>query len=267
MRTTASLCWALIDASIRGQMQYRLNFLTEVGFGLVFQSIGFVFIWVVLGQFQAIKGWSLNEVTLLYGMRVTSHALWLLLFSRLEAIDEMVQQGEYDRMLLRPMPAMLQLMFGSFRVAVLGDLIGGLLLLTVALAIVEIEWTTAKVVFLIASLIGGAMLDGAFQLGPSSLTFRFLDSWPARLMFDTVFTQFGGFPLTILDRAARSFLTFFVPLAFMAWVPTTVLLERTEELPFPAPIAWASPAVGATLLTLAFWLFRRESRHYQSAGS
>jgi ABC-2 type transport system permease protein len=86
-------------------------------------------------------------------------------------------------------------------------------------------------------------------------------------MFDTVFSQFGGYPLTILDRTARSFLTFVLPLAFMAWVPATVLLERTDELPFAAPIAWASPAVGAVLLTLAFWLFRRESRHYQSAGS
>ncbi len=175
-------------------MQYRLNFLIEVAFGLVFQSIGFVFIWVVLGRFQAIAGWSLNDVTLLYGMRLTSHGIWLLMFSRLFGIDRIVQQGEYDRMLLRPMPAMLQLMFSSFRVAVIGDVIGGCLLLTVALTIVEIDWTPAKVIFLIASLIGGAMLDGAFQLGPASLTFRFLDSWPLRLTFDTVFTSLAATP-------------------------------------------------------------------------
>ncbi len=265
--TTVALCWALITASVRGQMQYRLNFLIEIAFGLVFQSLGFVFIWIVLGQFQAIGGWSLNEVTLLYGMRLTSHAIWLVMFSRLFAIDQIVQQGEYDRVLLRPMPPMLQLMFGSFRMAVLGDMIGGLLLLTVALGIVDIDWTPGKVVFLVASLIGGAMLDGSFQLGPASLTFRFLDSWPARLMFDTVFTQFGGYPLTILDRAARSFLTFVLPLAFMSWVPATVLLDRTAELPFPGPVAWGSPVVGLVLLSAASWLFHRESRHYQSAGS
>jgi len=262
-----AICWSLVTASIRGQMQYRLNFLIDVAFGLVFQSIGFVFIWVVLGQFQEIGGWTLNEVTLLYGMRLTSHGFWTVSFSRLFSIDQTVQQGEYDRMLLRPMPAMLQLMFSSFRIAVLGDLIGGLLLLTIALGIVEIEWTTAKVVLLLASLIGGAMLDGAFQLGPASLTFRYLDSWPARLMFDTVFTQFGGYPLSILDRTARSILTFVLPLAFMAWVPATVLLERTEELPFLASLAWASPVVGPALLYVAFRIFRHESRHYQSAGS
>jgi ABC-2 type transport system permease protein len=221
----------------------------------------------VLGRFGAIGGWSLNEVTLLYGMRLTSHALWLLSFSRLFAIDQIVQQGEYDRMLLRPMPPMLQLMFGSFRMAVFGDLLGGVLLLGVALRIVEIDWTPATVAFLVAALVGGAMLDGAFQLGPAALTFRYLDSWPARLTFDTVFSQFGGYPLTIMDRAARSFLTFVLPLAFMAWVPATVLLDRTDELPFPGAFAWASPVVGATLIWAAAWLFRRESRHYQSAGS
>jgi ABC-2 type transport system permease protein len=174
--TTVSLCWALIAASVRGQMQYRLNFLIEIAFGLVFQSLGFVFVWIVLGQFPALGGWTLNEVTLLYGMRLAAHALWLLSFSPLFAIDQIVQQGEYDRILLRPLPAMLQLMFGSFRVAVLGDLIGGLALLGVGIAIADIDWTPVKVLFLIASLIGGAMLDGAFQLGPAALTFRFLDS-------------------------------------------------------------------------------------------
>jgi ABC-2 type transport system permease protein len=265
--TTVALCWALVTASVRGQMQYRLNFLIEIAFGLVFQSLGFVFIWIVVGRFEALGGWTLSQITLLYGIRLASHGFWTVCFSRLFAIDQIVQQGEYDRMLLRPMPAMLQLMFGSFRIAVLGDLIGGLALLTVGLTIVDIEWTPAKVLFLIASLIGGAMLDGAFQLGPAALTFRYLDSMPLRMVFDNVFTQFGGYPLTIFERKARNLLTFFIPLAFMAWVPATVLLDRTDELPFAAPIAWASPAVGAALLTLAFWLFRRESRHYQSAGS
>lgn len=131
----------------------------------------------------------------------------------------------------------------------LDALVGGRI---VGLAIVDIEWTPAKVLFLIASLIGGAMLDGAFQLGPASITFRYLDSMPLRMVFDNVFSQFGGYTLSILERTARGFLTFIVPLAFMAWVPATVLLERTDELPFPGWLAW---------------LFRRESRHSQSAGS
>lgn len=262
-----AICWSLVTASIRGEMQYRLNFLIEIAFDLVYESVGFVFIWIVLGQFEAIEGWTLRDVTLLYGLRLAGHGLWSLLFSRLLLFDELVQQGDYDRMLLRPMPSILQLMFGGFRIAAFGDALGGIVLLTVAITISGIEWTAAKALFLIAAVIGGAMLDGAFQLGPAALTFRFLNSSAFRGFFDNLFSQYGGYPLSIFERKVRTMLTFVVPLAFMAWVPSTVLLERTDELPFPAALAWASPLAGAALLWVALRIFQRESRQYQSAGS
>ncbi len=265
--TLVSLCWSLVLASIRGQMQYRLNFLIELAFGLVFQSTGFVFIWIVLGQFDALGGWTLSEIALLYGMRLTAHGLWTVSFSRLFAIDQIVRQGEYDRLLLRPMPPMLQLMFSSFRIATLGDLLGGLIILGIAIANVAVEWTTAKVLLLFASMIGGAMLDGAFQLGPAAMTFRFLETISLRIIFDNIFSNFGGYPVSIFERPTRFLLTYLVPMAFIAWAPSTVLLERTDELPFPVAVAWASPLVGAVLLYVAFRIFQRESRRYQSAGS
>lgn len=263
----ASLCRDLVLASIRGQMQYRLNFLIEMAFGLVFSSIGFVFIWVVLGRFEAIGGWTLIEVALLYGMRLTSHGLWTVSFSRLFAIDRMVVDGEFDRMMIRPMPMMLQLMFGSFRIATLGDLLGGVVILSIALAQVPINWSVGKLLLLACALIGGAMLDGAFQLGPAAMTFRTLQSMPVRGLFDEIFGRFSGYPTSIFDRGARFLLMWIVPVAFVAWAPATVLLDRTDDLPFPGRLAWFSPLAGVVCIAIAAWLFVRESRHYQSSGS
>lgn len=264
---TISTCWALVAASIRGEMQYRFNFLIEMGFGLLWQSLGYVFVLIVLGKFDAIGGWTLSEVTLLYSIRLAGHALWALSFSRIMAIDDIVQQGEYDRILLRPLPAMLQLMFGSFRVAVLGDVLGSIVLLTIAVNSVEIDWTVTKAAFLVAAIIGSGAIDGAFQLGPGALTFRFLNTESLRGNFEYLYTQFGAYPLSIMERKARFALTFVVPLAFIAWVPGAVLLDRTAELPVPSWIAWSSPLLGVALLGLACWFFLRESRQYQSSGS
>jgi ABC-2 type transport system permease protein len=264
---TMSTCWSLVSASIRGEMQYRFNFLIEMGFGLLWQSLGYVFILVILGKFDAIGGWSLSEVTLLYSIRLAGHALWAVSFSRILAIDEIVQQGEYDRILLRPLPAMLQLMFGSFRVAVLGDVLGSIVLLIVAINLVEIDWTGTKAAFLVAAIIGSGAIDGACQLGPGALTFRFLNTESLRGNFEYLYTQFGAYPLSILERKARYVLTFIVPMAFIAWIPGAVLLDRTRELPVPEWLAWGSPLVGIGLFMLAVWFFLRESRQYQSSGS
>lgn len=265
--TMLAICWALVMAEIRGQMQYRLNFLIEVLFDLVYESVGFVFLWVVLGQFEALGDWTLNDVTLLYGLRLAAHGLWSLAFSRLMLFDGMLQQGEWDRMLLRPMPSMLQLMFSGFRIAAFGDALGGCILLGVGVTIADIDWTASKVLFLFASVIGGALLDGAFELGPAALTFRYLNTASLRGFVSNMATQYGGYPLSVFERNVQFALTFALPLAFMAWVPATVLLDRTGELPFPGSLALFSPLVGAVLFALAVWFFRRQSRHYQSAGS
>lgn len=264
--TLVSICWHTALAAIRGEMQYRASFLMSLIFGFFFQSIGFIFVAVVLTRFEAVAGWGLWEVGVLYGMRLAGHGLWVVSCNQLFRFDHIVQEGEWDRFLIRPIPVWAQLMFTNFRIPPLGDLLSGLVLLGVALTQVEIAWTPALVLFLPLALIGGGLIDGAFQLGAAAFAFRFLETLPLRIVFDDLQWRFGSYPMAIFDRPLRVFMTWIVPMAFMAWVPGTVLLGRTAELPFPVWMAWASPLVGFGLMAMALRLFQRESRNYQSAG-
>jgi ABC-2 type transport system permease protein len=85
-------------------------------------------------------------------------------------------------------------------------------------------------------------------------------------MVDRVLTDFGAYPMTIFGTAGSWLLTFLVPLAFMAYLPTTVLLDRTEELVVPVWTAQLSPLAGPLLLCLGIAVFRRMSRWYSSPG-
>lgn len=261
---TLSICWSLIRASVRGQMQYRISFLMEVLAGMAYQSMGFVFIWAILARFQTLGGWGLSEIALLYGMRLTAHGLYMLFFSNVFRIDDFVREGGYDRFLVRPIPPLLQLMFSTIRVTVVGDFVGGLVILGAALTRVDIAWSPSHVLLLVLALIGGAMIDGTFQIGPAALTFRFLESWTLRVIFDDIFSRFGSYPTSILDRPVRNVLTFIVPMAFMAYLPAAALLERDTYL--PAWTGWLSPVVGMVAFSLALWIFVRASRGYQSSG-
>jgi ABC-2 type transport system permease protein len=261
---TLSICWSLVWASIRGQMQYRVSFLMEVAAGLAYQSVGFLFIWAILARFQSLGGWSLGEIALLYGMRLSAHGLYMLFFSSFFRIDDFVREGGYDRLLVRPTPPLLQLMFTSVRVTVLGDFFGGVIILGASLTRVDIDWTPANVVLLVLVLIGGALIDGAFQVGPAALTFRFLESWTLRVIFDDIFSRFGSYPTSILDRPVRNVLTFILPMAFMAYLPAAALLGRDTYL--PVWFGWLAPVVGVVAFGLALWLFVRASRGYQSSG-
>lgn len=265
MMATLSLCWKLITASIRGQMQYRLNFVIGVLSGAFFQGIGIVFIWALLQTFESFGSWTFKEIALLYGLRLTAHGLYLTFFSSFYSIDDKVREGQYDRLLVRPIHPMLQLMFSEFRIAVIGDLIGGTAILIAALVLVDIAWTPANILLMIFAIIGGAMLDCSFQILPASLTFRFIESWPARTIFDDIFTRFGNYPVDIFGASMQRLLTFVIPLAFVAWLPAAALLNKPTGI--PAWAGWLSLPLGMITMGIAVTVFLRASRGYQSSGS
>jgi len=94
-----NITFAMLAAAFRGQMQYRVNFVLQVIFGLGYQGTGFIFIWVVLSRFQALAGWSLGQIAFLYGLRLTTHGLFVSLFGSLSELDEQIRarEGEIAR--------------------------------------------------------------------------------------------------------------------------------------------------------------------------
>lgn len=265
MKSTLSLCWHLVTASIRGQMQYRLNFVIGVLSGMFFQGIGIVFVWAILETFSSLGGWSFTDIALLYGLRLTAHGAYLMFFSNLFSIDTLVREGQYDRLLVRPIHPMLQLMFSNFRITVIGDLAGGLAILIAAMTAQSMHWTATNVLLIITAIVGGALIDGAFQILPASLTFRYIESWPSRVIFDDIFSRFGNYPLNIFGQASERLLTFLVPVAFVAWLPVATLLGKPTFM--PAWAGWLSVPIGVVVFAIAIVVFVRSSRHYQSSGS
>ena len=253
-------------ASLRSELQYRANFVIQIVMGVIWQCTGFAFIWVVLARFHAVAGWALGEVAFLYGLRLIMHALMGTLTGELFALEWKVRQGEFDRYLVRPVPPLLQIMCQRIFVSIFGDLLGGLALFVVASTLVTVDWTPLALLYLALALIGGALVELALRLLFSSFAFRFLSANAFMGLIDTLFSNFGNYPLKIFGSVLEFLLTFGLPLAFMAYFPAAVLLGRTGELSVSPLFAYGAPLAGVLWLGLALLVFRHEMRHYQSSG-
>lgn len=256
----------LIRAAVRAELQYRGNLLISIVGGLFYQGASLAFIWAVLDRFGTIGGWGLNEIAFLYGMRLAAHGVCMVVFNQLIFIDEVVVEGEYDRYLVRPLPPLLQLLTRRLRLTTLGDLVGGVCLLILASLNAPVDWSPVAVGYLCMAVLGGATVEGSLHLSASALIFKLKRTMQIQLTVDAVFSEFGNFPLKIFGPAARFGLTFLFPLAFVAYLPATMLLNRAEELAVPALLAWGAPAVGMVLLYTAYRFWLRQSRHYESSG-
>ena len=263
---TLSIMLSLWLASVRGQLQYRANFLILVAMGLIYHGTGFAFIWVVLSRFETVGGWTFGEIAFLYGLRLLIHALGFLVSGQIRELDHQIRLGEFDRYLIRPISPLRQIISQGVQVNVFGDLLGGIGLFLVALTLVKIDWTAAVVVYLVLAIIGGALLELGLDLMIATLALRVLNVQSLFFVLDTFFSDFGNYPLKIFGGTVQFLLTFGLPLAFMAYFPSTVLLGRTGELSVPPALAYAAPLVGVCWFALAVGIFRFELRNYQSAG-
>jgi ABC-2 type transport system permease protein len=253
-------------ASVRSELQYRANFIIMVLMGVVYQCTGFAFIWVVLARFQAIAGWTLGEVAFLYGLRLVTHALNGAITGGLYTLERQVRQGDFDRYLVRPTPPLLQLLSHRVHISILGDLLGGLALFAAASSLVAVDWTALALLYLALAIVGGALVEMALRVLVSALAFRLLSASTFLFLLDTLFSNFANYPLKMFGSVLEFLLTFGVPLAFMAYFPTTVLLGRTNELRVSPILAYGAPLAGVIWLALALLVFQREMRHYQSSG-
>ncbi|MCL4541012.1 MAG: ABC-2 family transporter protein [Chloroflexi bacterium] len=253
-------------AYLRGRAQYRVNFLTMVIAGLVYQGTGFIFIWALLSRFHTIAGWTLSEVAFLYGIRLTVHGLSVVIFGNLARATTLVREGELDRLLARPMSPFLQLMASCLQATSLGDLLGGLGLLTASLLMLHRSWSPPAVIYLVLGILGGTLVDASFRLIPATLSFRLLNTSALTYIVDDFFSNFSNYPLTIFGKVGEVLLTFVLPLAFVAYFPASVILGHTQGIFIPKLIAELAPLAGIIYFSLAYRFWKSEIRRYQSAG-
>lgn len=267
MMEKLSLLGTLAKASIRSELQYRANAISSIIGGILFQITGFIVVWIIVARFSQIGGWGLAELTFLYGMRLTSHGIFYACFSQMFELDQVMVRGEYDRYLVRPMPPLVQLFTRKLRINAFGDLIGGTALLIAASTVASVDWSPLAVLFLLAAVIGGGLIEGAVQITLGSLSFRFLQTVQLRATVNEIFNVYGNYPQQIFPAALRSILTFILPIAFVAYFPASVLLNRTGDLVVPVWLATISPLVGVVLFVIAVRIWKIQSVNYQSAGN
>jgi ABC-2 type transport system permease protein len=267
MAQRVSVVLAMAGASLRSEFQYRANVAASILGGVIYQLTGFLVVWIIVDRFTDLGGWNLSQIAFLYGMRLTSHGIFYATISQMFEIDRVLINGEYDRFLVRPMSPLAQVLTRKLRVNCFGDLIGGIALLTVASRGVDVDWSVPAIGLLLAAVVGGALIEGAVQIAMGSLAFRFLQISMLQATVNEVFNIYGNYPFRIFPNLVQYLLTFALPVAFVAYLPASVILDQAGGLHVSTALAWGAPLIGVVLFALALRVWGRMSRQYQSAGN
>ncbi|MFR9727549.1 ABC transporter permease [Streptomyces sp. MS19] len=252
---------------MRSSMTYRFSFvLTFVG-NVMLTGLDFIAILIMFAHVDALGGFSVAEVGLLYG--TTSFALSVanLLTGELFRVGTRIRDGSLDVLFVRPVPVFVQLAADRFALRRLGRAVQGLVVLAWALPRVDVEWTAGRVGLLVMMLLAGGAIFVAVYVFGAVFQFYAQDAAEVQNSFTYGGSTLLQYPPTIFARELVQGVTFVVPLAFVNWIPAMRLLGRDDPLGLPGFVDFLSPVVAGVLLLGAGLAWRRALGTYRSTGS
>ena len=250
----------LWSASLRSQMEDRASFVTGVVSGFVLNGVEFLGVASLFASFGGLTGWSLAEVGLFYGLVNVAFSLTDVTSRGFDVFADTLRSGGFDRVLLRPRAAAMQVAFSEFRLRPVGRLAQGALV--IAWAAPNLAWTPERVALAAASVAGAYFLFYGLLVFQATLAFWTIDSLEMMnsLTYGGVYA--AGYPMDIYPAWFRRFFTAVVPLACVSWFPVLGALGRDVD----PLLAWGAPLAGPAFLLVALGAWRLGVRRYESSG-
>ncbi len=244
------------------EMEFRGNFWAKVATNLGWLLLYVLLLKILFSNTRSVAGWSEGEMFLLIGTFMLTRSLMDILFTQnLGQIPELVRMGTMDFVLTKPVPSQFFVSARYVSLDEFGSLLGAAGILAYGLSKAGITPTLAQIAAWGFLALCGLAIFYAIQLLLMTLSFWLIRLDNLTALTDTVvFT--ARYPPDIFGKYLAWVLTYLLPLAFLAAVPTLALKQGVRG-------SWllAAVLVATVFLTAAALFWRYATRVYTSASS
>ncbi len=218
-----------------------------------------LFLYILFQNIQELQGYDFYTMLLLQGVASVGYGIWHFFFINTISLPYYITSGEFNYFINKPVQPIFLIMADGFDEDGLGDLLYGIVLITIALYSLSLSiWLIIPLVFVCffstlifasISIIGSLVVFLSHGYMDLSTIVRELQS-------------VAKYPISIFSTWLRVLFYTLVPIAYVAFVPTNLILNGKWFIYFPFL------AVGSVLFFVcSCLLWNRASRWYQSPGS
>ncbi len=245
------------------RLAYKADFFIAFFSSMTATVLGFGFVLVLFTKIPRLEGWSFYEILFLYAFSLLPLGFFnVVSWNLYEFGDIYIIQGRFDRILLRPVDTLFQVLFEKFRIESLQEVVTGLLVVTVCVGKLGLSWSVADSLWFALMVACGALIYLSVFLILTAVSFWFEDRVG---IVPPVFNMltFGRYPLTIYNVFIQFMLSWIIPFGFASFYPTTHFLKRQAF----APYFYLVPVVTVAFCLLACSTWQKGVENYSSTGS
>lgn len=229
--------------------------------------VGFATIQFVVNEFGAINGWNYGQLAFLYGLSVISHALSMIFFVNGWFMGWWVLDGEFDRMLTRPMSVVYQFFFTNINIFGITDLVPGVIVFAYGCQKIGFCFTLANVFQILVLLVGATLIRGGVYLILGSTSFWTRSAIDFGMFTQELFDKTTMYPISMYPEAFQFILTYIIPIGWVSFYPVSGLLGIENGLANGQVATWITLFAGIVTMLVAAGFFKLGLRRYESAGN
>ncbi|MBR5089532.1 MAG: ABC-2 family transporter protein [Ruminiclostridium sp.] len=252
----------ILAQDLKSKMSYRADFIIST-IGMIFTNIaGFVSFWILFRNFSSINGWGYYEMLFLYGFSLVSLTPVQCLFDNNWSLRQYVYSGDFIKYCFRPINLFFYFQSEVFDIKGLGQLAFGIGTIAYSWANMDLPFDALALLKLIVFLITASLIMIALQNAAAASCFWIQNSF---YVLDLVFRfkDYAKYPITIFSPVFRFIFTFIMPIAFIAYYPSLVIL-RPDEVPI---LSWLSPVIGVVFFIISYKIWMYGAKKYSGTGS
>jgi len=248
---------------IKARMEYRLDFVVST-IGMIVVNITTIFVFQILfTTIPSLAGWNFNEILFFYGFYLLSISPLQLFFDNIWGLRQSIVSGDFIKYYLRPMNIMFYFMSERVDIKGFSQLALGIGTLIYASIHLEIQWNLVRIALFGVALLGASLVAISIMVIAGSTGFWIMHGSLPVLNFTLKIRDFAPYPTTIFDGLFRIIFTYVIPIGFIAFYPSQLLLD-----PGSAPLlAILSPVIGIGIFFIAYRIWCRGVNTYTGTGS
>ena len=261
-QSTVGLWTRYIRILALSQLQYR-GWIVGLLPALVYTVTDPLDALLLFDRFGSLGEWTASRVMLVYGMALLCFGLAELFARGFDIFPSLVRNGEFDRLLLRPRPLLLQTAALRFHLNRLNRVTIGALMAILALRAQGARVSAGGAAMLLLAVIGGVLAYAGVMLIGAAVCFFTVTDGLFIIPFTNGSHQVAKVPPEMLPSWLRRAFTFVMPMFLFAYYPAAAVCGWGES----ALLGWLALPVCALFFAAAMVFWRFGVRHYKSTGN
>lgn len=248
----------IVGMHVKSQLQHRASFITlTLGQALMtFSAV--VSVLILMTKVKGTLEFTVMEMLLAGSIVNISFSIAECVFRGFDIFPQLLGNGQYERILLRPQNIMLQVLGSTMELSRLGRTAVSI----VVFGIVVIRTPLTMPWVLVLMVVSGVILFGSLFIIYGACSFYTTESLEVFNILTDGGRQFGQIPYSLYGRNILKFLTFVIPLACFQYYPLLLVLGRS------VPTYYALlPLASIPFLAISLFIWHVGQKHYQSTGS